>query len=154
MIIWCLNTPNEVLTSWKVQPCTHNQSWNQDILNSNSYCILCSIVLLHVKIKNVLWNCCTSLIICCLITLKYILSCWKFQTCTAKKVEIWTFQILTISYCSIALLHVKNKITQTTLKLLYIFHYFLFNHNKVDINLLKISMMYSWEKLMHRHFKF
>jgi len=36
-----------------------------DMLNSNSYCLLCFIVLLHVKIK-ILKKFFTSLIICCL----------------------------------------------------------------------------------------
>ena len=35
----------------KIQLCTHNQRWDMDILNCNSYCILCSVAPLHLKIK-------------------------------------------------------------------------------------------------------
>ena len=66
-----------MLTCWKTQPCKDNQSWDMNILKSNSYCIL----------------------------------------------------------SSIALLHVKMKITKTTLKLMYINFYLLFNHTKSDVNL-------------------
>ena len=51
MIICCLTTLNEMLTCGKSQLCTHNQSLDMDILNSNKYCILCFIALIHVKIK-------------------------------------------------------------------------------------------------------
>ena len=37
--------------SWKNQLCTHNQSWDMDILKCKKYCILCSIVLIHVKME-------------------------------------------------------------------------------------------------------
>ena len=45
---WLFNT---ILTSGKIQLCTHNQTRDRDISNTNSYCILCSIALMHVKIK-------------------------------------------------------------------------------------------------------
>ena len=35
----------------KIQVYTHNQSRVMEILNFKSYCILCSIALIHVKIK-------------------------------------------------------------------------------------------------------
>ena len=44
-------TLNEMLTCWKIQLCTHNQTLDMDILKCNKYCILCSIALIHVKIK-------------------------------------------------------------------------------------------------------
>ena len=44
-------TLNKIFTCGKIQLCTHNQSWDMDIVNSNSDSILCSIALLHVKIK-------------------------------------------------------------------------------------------------------
>ena len=40
-----------MFTCGKSQLTTHNQSWDMDILNSNKYCILCSIAVIHVKIK-------------------------------------------------------------------------------------------------------
>ena len=45
-----LITLNKILTCGKIQLCTHNQSWDMDILNSNKYCKLCSIALINVKI--------------------------------------------------------------------------------------------------------
>ena len=43
--------------------------------------------------------------------------------------------------CSIALMQVKIKIWKTTLKLLYIIDYLLFNNTKWDINLWKSLIM-------------
>ena len=40
-----------MLTGWKIQLCTVNQSWDMDILKCNKYCILCSIALMNVKIE-------------------------------------------------------------------------------------------------------
>ena len=54
LIICCLITLNEILTWRKIQLCTHNHSWDMDILNSNKYCILCSTALIYVKIH--IWN--------------------------------------------------------------------------------------------------
>ena len=51
MYIFGLITQNQMLTCWKIQLCTHNQSWEIDILKCNKYCILCSIALIHVKIE-------------------------------------------------------------------------------------------------------
>ena len=34
-----------------MQLCTHNKSWDVDSLNSNKYGIMCSIAVMHVKIK-------------------------------------------------------------------------------------------------------
>ena len=39
-------------------------------------------------------------------------------------------------------MNVKIKISKTTLKLLYIIDYFLFNETKLDIDLLKNSVLY------------
>ena len=55
--------------------------------------------------------------------------------------------------CSIALIHVKMEIWKTTLKLLYMIHYLLFNNTKWDVNMLKNSIMYSKLKLRYGHFK-
>ena len=51
LIICYLIALNEIITCGKSQLCTHNQSWDMDILNSNKYCILCFIALIQVKIK-------------------------------------------------------------------------------------------------------
>ena len=40
-----------MLICWKIQVCTHNQSWDMDILKYNKYCILSSTALIHVKMK-------------------------------------------------------------------------------------------------------
>ena len=40
-----------MLTCWKIQLCTVNQSWDMDILKCSKYCILCSIAVIHVKIE-------------------------------------------------------------------------------------------------------
>ena len=84
LIICCLIPLIEILTCGKCQLCTHKQSWDMDILKSDCYCVLCSIGLMRVKIqiKKILKNCCTSLIICSLITLNEILTCGKSQLCT------------------------------------------------------------------------
>ena len=50
-IICCIITLNEKLTCGKSQLCTHDKSWDMDILKSDCYCILCSIALMHVKIQ-------------------------------------------------------------------------------------------------------
>jgi len=44
-------TLNEILTCGKSQLLAHNQSWDMDILNSNKYCIMCSIALIHLTLK-------------------------------------------------------------------------------------------------------
>ena len=69
------------LTCGKSKLCKHNQSLDMDILKSNKYCILCSIALMHVKIK-IYKTPFTLLIICCLTTLNEILTCGKSQLCT------------------------------------------------------------------------
>ena len=103
MIICCLITLNEILTCGKFQLCTHNQSWDMYILNFNKYFILCSIALLHLKIKNLkklLKNCYRSLIIRCLITLNGILTCGKYQLCTHN--QSWDMDILKSDcYCTV-----------------------------------------------------
>ena len=115
LIICSLITLNELWTSREYQLCTHNQSWDMDILKSNCYCIMYSIALMHVKIKiykKLLKNCCKSFIICCLITLKQILIRKKIQLCTHN--QSWDMDILKCDcYCimsSIALMHIKIKI--------------------------------------------
>ena len=110
MIICCLLTLNKILTFGKIELCTHNQSWDMDILKSDCYCILCSIVPIHVNIKikkKLLKNCCTSLIICCLATLNEILTGGKSQLFTHN--QSWDMDILKSDciLCSIALMHVK-----------------------------------------------
>ena len=40
-----------MLTCWKFQLCTVNQSWDKDILKCDKYCVLCCITLIHVKIN-------------------------------------------------------------------------------------------------------
>ena len=93
--------------------------------------------MLKSKFKKLLKNFCTSLIICCLITLNEILTCGKSQLCTHK--QSWDMDILNSKkcciLCSIALMHVKIKIWNTALKLLCIIDYLLFNHTKWDISL-------------------
>ena len=55
----------------------------------------------------------------------------KFNHVHIRKVEIWTFSIVSYSIlCSITPLHVNIKIEKTILNLIYIFDYFLFNHTK------------------------
>ena len=84
-----------MLTCWKIQLCTVNQTWHMDVLKCNMYCILRSIALIHVRI------------------------------------EIW----------------------KTTLKLMYMIDYLLFNNTKWDVNFLKNSIMYSKPKYRYGHFK-
>ena len=143
MIICCLITLNNLLTYWKNQLCTLNQSWNMDILKFNKYCILCSIALLHVKMKFSKTTLKLLYIIDYLL-FKKMLTCWKIQLCTHN--QSWDMDILKCNkyciLCSIALMHVKIKIWKTTLKLLYMIDYLLFNNTKWDVNLLKISIMY------------
>ena len=101
--------------------------------------------MLKSKFEKLLQNCCTSLIICCLITLNELLTCGKIQLCTHD--QNWDMDILNSNkyciMCSIALMHVKIKILKTTLKFLYFIDYLLFNETKWDINLRKISIMYA-----------
>ena len=74
-----------------------------------------------------------------------MLTCWKIQLCTVNK--SWEMDILKFNkyciLCSIALIHVKIEIWKTTLKLLYMIDYLLFNHIKRDVNLCQNSIMYS-----------
>ena len=49
--ICCLITLNETITCGKSQLCTHNKSSDMDILKYDCYCIMCSIALMHVKMK-------------------------------------------------------------------------------------------------------
>ena len=95
------------------------------------------------------------MIICCLITLNEILICWKIQLCTHN--QNWLMDVLNCSsnciLCCIAPLYVKIKIYKTTIQVVYIIDYLLFNHTKGDINLLKNSIMYSKPNLWYRHFK-
>ena len=84
-----------MLTGWKNQLCTHNQSCDMDILKCKKYCILCSIVLIHVKIEFL----------------------------------------------------------KTTLKLLYMIDYLLFNKTKWDVNFCQNSIMYSKLNLKYGHVK-
>ena len=59
-------------------------------------------------------------------------------------------------YCilgCISLIHVKIEILKTTLKLLYMTDYLLFNNTKADVNLLKNSIMYSKINLRYGHLK-
>ena len=91
------------------QPCRAKNSWDMDISNSKYYCC---IALLHVKTK-ITQNCCTSLIICCLNTPNKILTSWKVQPSIHN--QSWDMDISSSKYyCSIALLHVTTKITQTS----------------------------------------
>ena len=73
-----------------------------------------------------------------------MLTCRKIQQCTDN--QSWDMNILNSNrYCilsSNALLHVKMKIQKTTLKLLHIIDYLLFNHSNPDVNLLKDSNIY------------
>ena len=48
----------------------------------------------------------------------------------------------------------KNQNLKTTLKLLYIIDYLLSNHTKLDINLLKNSVLFTKLKLRYGQFKF
>ena len=51
MIISCLIALNEIITTGKSQLYTHKPSLDMVVLNSNKYCILCSIALIHVKLN-------------------------------------------------------------------------------------------------------
>ena len=101
-------------TCEKFQLITHNQSWDMDILNSNKYCILRSISLMHVKIK--IWKTALKLLYIIdylfLMTLNEILTCGKILLCTHN--QRWDIQILKSDcyclLCFIALIHVKIKI--------------------------------------------
>ena len=85
-----------------------------EIFKADCYCILCSIALMHVKIKikKNPKNYCTSLIICCLLTFNEILTCGKSQLCThnqSSDMDILKSECYYI-LCSIALMHIKIKI--------------------------------------------
>jgi len=72
-----LITLTKILTCRKIQLCTHNQSLGMDILNSNKYCILCSLALIHVKIN--IWKIALKLLyIIALIPLNEILRCGEY----------------------------------------------------------------------------
>ena len=107
------------------------------------------------KFEKLLSNCCTWLIICCLITLNEMLTCWKIQLCTVN--QSWRMDILKWNkyciFCSKALIYVKIVIWKTILKLMYMIDYLLLNNTKWDVNLLKNSIMYSKPKLRYGHFK-
>jgi len=81
--------------------------------------------------------------------------CWKIQWCTEN--QTWDMVILICNkyfiLCSIALIYVKIEIWKTTLKLLYMIDYLLFNNKKWDGYLLKNSMMYSKPNLRYGQFK-
>ena len=112
LIICCLNTLNEILRCWKLQPCTAKKSWDMDILNSNSYGILCSIALLRVKIKI------KKTILKLLYIIDYLLLNTQNEILTSWKVQLYTHNqsldmdiLNSNSYfilCSIALMHVKT----------------------------------------------
>ena len=74
-----------------------------------------------------------------------MLTCWKIQLCIVK--QSWDMDILKCNkyciLCSIALIHVKIEIEKTTLKLLYMIDYLLFNNTKWDVNLFKNAIMYT-----------
>ena len=79
-----LMTLNEILTCEKIQLCTHNQSWDKHILKCKKYCILCYIVLIHVKIEFLKT---TSKLLYMIDYLWFnntikILTCWKILLCT------------------------------------------------------------------------
>ena len=88
---------------------------------------------IKIKIKKKqLKNCCTALIICCLITLNETITCGKFQLCTHNKssdMDILKSDCYCI-LCSIAVMHVKMKILKTVFRLLYSIDYLLFNNPK------------------------
>ena len=84
------------------------------------------------NLKKLLKNCCTSLIIWSLITINEIFNCGESQLCTHNQsldIVVLNFNDDCI-FWSIALMHVKIKISKTALKLLYIIDYLLFNHYK------------------------
>ena len=51
LIICCFITLNEILTCGKSELYKHNKSGDMDILKSDCSCIMCSIALMHIKIK-------------------------------------------------------------------------------------------------------
>jgi len=67
-----------------------------NILKYHKHCLLCSIALIQFKI--LLLNCCTSLIICCLITLNEMLTWGKIQLCTHN--QSWDMDILNFVFYS------------------------------------------------------
>ena len=92
--------------------------------------------------EKLLWNCCTWLIICCLITLNEMLTCWKIQLCTVNK--SWDMDILKCNkyciLCFIALMHVKIKILKTILKSLYMIDSLLFGNTNEMLTCVKIRL--------------
>ena len=84
-----------------------------------------------------------------------MLTCVKIQLCTVN--QSCEMDILKCNkyciLCSIALIHVKIEILKTTLKLLYMIDYLLFNHTKWDVNLRQNSIMYCKPKMRYGHLK-
>ena len=117
-----------MLTCWKIELCTVNQSWDMDILKCNKYCILCSIGLIHIKTEIY------KITLKLLYMIEYLLSNetkWdvnmlKFQLFTHN--QSWDMDILKCNklciLCSIALIHVKIKIWKNCYKI--VVHHWLF----------------------------
>ena len=72
------------------------------------------------------------MIICYFITLNEIITCGKIQIYTDK--QSWDMDILILTVTVYCVLYVKIKIQKTTLKLLYMIDYMLFDYTKWDIN--------------------
>ena len=128
-----------------------------DILNSNSYCIWCTIAVMLVKTKFKKTTLKLLYISDYLLSnhtkshIKFLKNSNMYRKTMLRYGRFKFLQLLYIVFYSYN--ECKNQNLKTTLNLLCIIDNLLFNDTKLDINLLTISVMYPLPKLRYGHFK-